>query len=105
MFGAVQDFVAGQCATRLTQTRLLKPICSELRAAGHNSCMRVMRVLLGNAPTVALSRNALALRHSVTGEEFLPHPCLRAGLRVPHSYMLTMAWFCLSSHNLGFGWH
>jgi hypothetical protein len=35
------------------------------------------------------------------GEESRPYPCLRAGLRIPHSLVLSMARFRLSSHNLG----
>jgi hypothetical protein len=37
----------------------------------------------------------------------LVHCALRAGLRIPHSLVLSMAWFRLSSHNLGvkFGRH
>jgi hypothetical protein len=35
------------------------------------------------------------------GEESRPHPYLRAGLRIPHSLVLSMARFRLSSHNLG----
>jgi hypothetical protein len=35
------------------------------------------------------------------GEESRPHPYLRAGLRIPHSLVLSMAQFRLSSHNLG----
>jgi hypothetical protein len=35
------------------------------------------------------------------GEESRPHPYLRAGLRIPHSLVLSMAQFRRSSHNLG----
>jgi hypothetical protein len=35
------------------------------------------------------------------GEESRPHPYLRAGLRIPHTLVLCMARFRLSSHNLG----
>jgi hypothetical protein len=41
------------------------------------------------------------LLHPPLGEESRPHPYLRAGLRIPHSLMLSMARFRLSSHNLG----
>jgi hypothetical protein len=40
-------------------------------------------------------------RTASLGEESRPHPCLRAGLRIPHSLVLSMARFRLSSHNLG----
>jgi hypothetical protein len=40
-------------------------------------------------------------RTAPLGEESRPHPYLRAGLRVPHSLVLSMARFRLSSHNLG----
>jgi hypothetical protein len=47
-------------------------------------------------------------RAAPLGEESRPHPYLCAGLRIPHSLVLSMAWFRLSSHNLagikeGFG--
>jgi hypothetical protein len=35
------------------------------------------------------------------GEESRPHPYLSAGLCIPHSLVLSMARFRLSSHNLG----
>jgi hypothetical protein len=35
------------------------------------------------------------------GEESRPNPYLRAGLRIAHSLVLSMARFRLSSHNLG----
>jgi hypothetical protein len=40
-------------------------------------------------------------RTAPLGEESRPHPYLRAGLRIPHSSVLSMARFRLSSHNLG----
>jgi hypothetical protein len=40
-------------------------------------------------------------RTAPLGEEPRPHPYLRAGLRIPHSLVLGMARFRLSSHNLG----
>jgi hypothetical protein len=40
-------------------------------------------------------------RTAPLGEESRPHPYLRAGLRIPHSLVLGMARFRLSSHNLG----
>jgi hypothetical protein len=40
-------------------------------------------------------------RTAPLGVESRPHPYLRAGLRIPHSLVLSMARFCLSSHNLG----
>jgi hypothetical protein len=40
-------------------------------------------------------------RTAPLGEESRPHPYLRAGLRIPHSLVLSMARFRLSSHNLG----
>jgi hypothetical protein len=40
-------------------------------------------------------------RTAPLGEESRPHPYLRAGLRIPHSLVLRMARFRLSSHNLG----
>jgi hypothetical protein len=39
-------------------------------------------------------------RTAPLGEESRPHPCLRAGLRIPHSLVLTMARIRLSSHSL-----
>jgi hypothetical protein len=40
-------------------------------------------------------------RTAPLGEESRPHPYLRAGLRILHSLVLSMARFRLSSHNLG----
>jgi hypothetical protein len=40
-------------------------------------------------------------RTAPLGEESRPHPYMRAGLRIPHSLVLSMARFLLSSHNLG----
>jgi hypothetical protein len=40
-------------------------------------------------------------RTAPLGEESRPHPYLRARLRIPHSLVLSMARFRLSSHNLG----
>jgi hypothetical protein len=40
-------------------------------------------------------------RTAPLGEESRPHPYLRAGLRIPHSLVLSMARFRLSSHSLG----
>jgi hypothetical protein len=40
-------------------------------------------------------------RTAPLGEEPRPHPYLRACLRIPHSLVLSMARFRLSSHNLG----
>jgi hypothetical protein len=40
-------------------------------------------------------------RTAPLGAESRPHPYLRAGLRIPHSLVLSMARFRLSSHNLG----
>jgi hypothetical protein len=44
-----------------------------------------------------LTCNAFAPRRWVKSR---PHPYLRAGLRIPHSLVLSMARFRLSSHNL-----
>jgi hypothetical protein len=46
-------------------------------------------------------------RTAPLGEESRPHPYLRAELRIPHSLVLSMARFRLSSHNWGveFGRH
>jgi hypothetical protein len=40
-------------------------------------------------------------RTAPLGEESRPHPYLRAGLRIPHSLVLSKARFRLSSPNLG----
>jgi hypothetical protein len=40
-------------------------------------------------------------RNAPLGEESRPHPYLRARLRIPHSLVLSMARFRLSSHKLG----
>jgi hypothetical protein len=40
-------------------------------------------------------------RTAPLGEESRPHLYLRAGLRIPHSLLLSMARFRLSSHSLG----
>jgi hypothetical protein len=40
-------------------------------------------------------------RTAPLGEESQPHSYLRAGLRIPHSLVLSIARFRLSSHNLG----
>jgi hypothetical protein len=40
-------------------------------------------------------------RTAPLGEESRPHPYLRAGLRIPHLLVLSMARFRLSSHSLG----
>jgi hypothetical protein len=40
-------------------------------------------------------------RTAPLGEEARPHPFFCAGLRIPHSLVLSMARFCLSSHFLG----
>jgi hypothetical protein len=40
-------------------------------------------------------------RTAPLGEESRLHPYLRAALRIPHSLVLSMARFRLSSHNLG----
>jgi hypothetical protein len=40
-------------------------------------------------------------RTAPLGKESRPHPYLRAGLRISHSLVLSMAQFRLSSHNLG----
>jgi hypothetical protein len=40
-------------------------------------------------------------RKAPLGEDSRPRPYLRAGLRIPHSLVLIMARFCLSSQNLG----
>jgi hypothetical protein len=40
-------------------------------------------------------------RTAPVGEKSRPHPYLRAGLHIPHSLVLSMARFRLSSHNLG----
>jgi hypothetical protein len=44
---------------------------------------------------------AHCFRSAPLGEESRPHPYLHAGLRIPHSLVLSMARFRLSSHNLG----
>jgi hypothetical protein len=40
-------------------------------------------------------------RTAPLGEESRPHPYLRAGLHIPHSLVLSMVRFRLSSNNLG----
>jgi hypothetical protein len=39
-------------------------------------------------------------RTAPLGEESRPHPYLRAGLHIPHSLVLSMAWVRLNSHSL-----
>jgi hypothetical protein len=62
-----------------------------------------------NAGATVQNTYVQGFRTTPLGEESGPHPFLHAGLRlrIPHSFVLSMARFRLSSHNLGveFGRH
>jgi hypothetical protein len=60
-----------------------------------------MHVTLDCARATVQNTYMQCSRTTLLGEESPPHPYLRAGLRIPHSSVLSMARFRLSSHNLG----
>jgi hypothetical protein len=59
------------------------------------------RQQLLHAGATVQSTYVQCFRTGPLGEESQPHPYLRAGLRIPHSLVLSMARFRLRSHNLG----
>jgi hypothetical protein len=59
------------------------------------------RQQLLHAGATVQNTSVQCFRTALLGEESRPHPYLRAGLRIPHSLVLSMARFRLSSHNLG----
>jgi hypothetical protein len=59
------------------------------------------RQQLLHAGTTVQSTSVQCFCTTPLSEESRPHLYLRAGLRIPHSLMLSMARFRLSSHNLG----
>jgi hypothetical protein len=59
------------------------------------------RQQLLHAGTTVQNTYVQCFRTAPLGEESEPHPFLGAGLRIPHSLVLSMARFRLSSHSLG----
>jgi hypothetical protein len=59
------------------------------------------RQQLLHAGATVQNTSVQCFRTAPLGEESRPRPYLRAGLRIPHSLVLSMARFRLSSHNLG----
>jgi hypothetical protein len=82
----------GTFAIRPTKTWWLKPFCSGLGAAGNNSFMWVLQ---------CKTTHIQCIRTAPLDEESRPHPYSLAGLRTPHSLVLSMARLRLSSHKLG----
>jgi hypothetical protein len=80
------------------ETWWLKPFCIGLGAARNTCYTRVLQCK-------TFPCNAIAPRHWVKSlqwsEDSPPHPCMCAGLRIPHLLVLSMAQFRLISHTFG----